>query len=583
MSLHSSDYIRDLVGHVPSKVLSLRQDEVSVFYRMNTQGRRRVSLPSKLSGITEKENSDGSDMHESLKMSYSQMKNKLDELEEYNQNLENKLHSIFNSISTSVKKAERSGDPLIEHSDNLKHIIIEEDCNDLRTDREIINQSSFTVTNVKLDKSQIDAVKEDEAEQRKLIIPKTPRIEISKLDSPEEVNKYHPELYETSRIMSSNQELTNIVEDEEEEYHSPAFYQRREDEFADINGSDFYEVKKHLILHLEEDTIRPIRVYSAPKHDGMTQRSKSTGEKPLTLYSESTEMFQIKYKEIDSKQPGLYSNDNQMIPSANPRTTCDGAGYQCGQIVRKCSMQRDFTEIETNDDKPRYSCSQKSPVSYCEKKTNKLLSGEKLVALQKRRRFSSVEHHPFSTLSEVKREEKARRRISTGSHISTPEYKLESLAWDNSNGKKERSIKVHDSENNNYESRKSNSATHRDEYYFGEHKNKDQIISSSFYTTELSSYSSLATSVEDSIEYIEDLPVSPPEYLNFHDESECMDEFFLFPEEVLNVDFDTVCEELARFSKDMEKVLKRTENNLSFLKAAKASDEWKTLWIYRGM
>ena len=87
MSLHSGAYIRDLVGHVPSKMLSLRHDEVSVFNRMNIHGRRRISLPSKLSGITEKENSDGRDTQESLNMSYSKMKNKLDELEEYNQQL----------------------------------------------------------------------------------------------------------------------------------------------------------------------------------------------------------------------------------------------------------------------------------------------------------------------------------------------------------------------------------------------------------------------------------------------------------------------------------------------------------------
>ena len=55
MSLHSGAYISDLLGHVSSKMLSLRQDEVSVFNRMNIHERRRISLPSKLSGITEKE------------------------------------------------------------------------------------------------------------------------------------------------------------------------------------------------------------------------------------------------------------------------------------------------------------------------------------------------------------------------------------------------------------------------------------------------------------------------------------------------------------------------------------------------
>ena len=68
-------------------------------------------------------------------------------------------------------------------------------------------------------------------------------------------------------------------------------------------------------------------------------------------------------------------------------------------------------------------------------------------------------------------------------------------------------------------------------------------------------------------------------------DAECVDEFFLFPYEVLDADFDTVCLDLARFSADMEQLLARQsqdETASSFLKAAKASDQLKTLWIYRG-
>ena len=121
MSLHSADYIRNLVGHVPSKMLSLRQDEVSVFSRMNIQGRRRVSLPSKLSGITEKGNSDGRDIQESLNKSYSEMKNKLNELEEYNQLLEKQLSDIFSSISASVSKVDRQGLGSVKGDDDFRN------------------------------------------------------------------------------------------------------------------------------------------------------------------------------------------------------------------------------------------------------------------------------------------------------------------------------------------------------------------------------------------------------------------------------------------------------------------------------
>ena len=101
-------------------------------------------------------------------------------------------------------------------------------------------------------------------------------------------------------------------------------------------------------------------------------------------------------------------------------------------------------------------------------------------------------------------------------------------------------------------------------------------------TSSIFSTSTLATLSEESVDASEDFPLSPPEYLDFHKEDDSVDEFFLLPEDVLNVDFKTVCEELARFSHDMEIILDTSEHNSSYLKAAKASDEWNTLWIYRG-
>jgi hypothetical protein len=92
--------------------------------------------------------------------------------------------------------------------------------------------------------------------------------------------------------------------------------------------------------------------------------------------------------------------------------------------------------------------------------------------------------------------------------------------------------------------------------------------------------SSLSTTIDECNEYTEDLYPSPPEYLNFHEESDSVDEFFLFSQDVLNVDFDTICQELAGFSHNIGNLLKTKEN--TNLKAVKASNKWNTLWIYRG-
>jgi len=103
MTLYNSDYIRDFVDHDPSKILSLRNDEVSVFNRMNMLHKRKISLPTKLSGISEKENT-----------SPQCMKEKLDELQEYHQVLEKQLVDIFTNISAVVENARRKSHSSLE-------------------------------------------------------------------------------------------------------------------------------------------------------------------------------------------------------------------------------------------------------------------------------------------------------------------------------------------------------------------------------------------------------------------------------------------------------------------------------------
>ena len=169
---------------------------------------------------------------------------------------------------------------------------------------------------------------------------------------------------------------------------------------------------------------------------------------------------------------------------------------------------------------------------------------------EQRRRVSCLEYRPFTTLSMVKEEEKA-RRISTGT-----DYELGHLSM----GKK-------------YDNKQL--------LNIDENTNQKTSPSSTTYLSALSS-SSIAASSQEHIKELLNEPESPPEYLNFNEESDSVDEFFLFSEDVLNEDFDTVCQELARFSPDMENILESFEHNLSCLKLAKASEKWNTLWIYRG-
>ena len=96
------------------------------------------------------------------------------------------------------------------------------------------------------------------------------------------------------------------------------------------------------------------------------------------------------------------------------------------------------------------------------------------------------------------------------------------------------------------------------------------LTSSSSLSPPMSSFSSIYASTTD-------CPTTEDESSDKNTEdADLVDEFFLFPYEVLDQNFDDICFELSRFSADLDL------SQRGHLKAAKASEEWKTLWIYRG-
>ena len=108
--------------------------------------------------------------------------------------------------------------------------------------------------------------------------------------------------------------------------------------------------------------------------------------------------------------------------------------------------------------------------------------------------------------------------------------------------------------------------TSHQEFHVGSSDSEQTLTitsSSSLSPQSLSSYSSIYDPVDQHLH-------DPP------DEADLVDEFFLFPYDVLDADFEDICLELARFSSD------RRQFSEAHLKAARASDEWNTLWIYRG-
>jgi len=538
MSLHSADYIRDLVGHVPSKMLSLRQDEVSVFSRMNIQGRRRISLPSKLSGITEKENSDGRDIQESLNKSYSEMKNKLDELEEYNQMLEKQLSDIFSSISASVSKVDRQGLGRVKGDSGGDVVRVkggaqaEEKFSPYKGAAMVAQPEAAQQISDRHDKEN-NNIQDRSADSRASMSSIQPGRLLDKIileeedtessvsshsssSMPEVLSKSTQHIPDLEKNLfgenSQNKHMTELLfklETSEELNHRRGGEKiGNKTKFDGENKkSELYEIKKHTFLHLVEDEIKPIAI---SKKD---------------LYDE------------DNRIP------NKRYP-IEPSEVCFMDAKNCSNKHKEYSRSKEYGKFNKTSE-------------YEESNYQGHRNINELVGYDKRyedchkhkRRISSIDHPPFSTLSEIKEEEKV-RRLSTGTMHSISNLSL----GERRKGKRNQ---------NNYINN-----TPKD---------------SSLLLTDMLSSSTIDTSSCQSFVGSEDLLVSPPEYLNFHEESSSVDEFFLFSEEVLNANFETICEELSIFSNDMEILLDVSDSNSSYLRAAKASDEWKTLWIYRGM
>jgi len=518
MSLHSSDYIQDVIGHVPSAMLSLRSDEVSVFSRMNVQGRRRISLPAKLAGITEKVQSDNSDVQESLQDSYSQMKSKLDQLEEYNQKLEEQLSNIFTSISNTVNKAEKSND-LSFHRNNVENIIGDEGCEESEQGSDMF-KPFVSPANVKSDSNQFDSARYNEVRHNKLILhleeenfifPNLSRSKIPVL----------PELGETQEFKTAK-EQRNVIEEDAELDCFPN-YKRGKGASEYINMRGLYKNLKNsnqtYFDNLDRVPTQLTKKPPQPVNIKKTQRSKSTGESTFTLISQSAERFPIKYKQ----------NTNNKISVSNRKTSALGL----------------------NGSEHNQSC--------------------ELPQQENKRRFSSVDNPIFPKLSEIKRREDSRRRISMPKKRSSSEHKLEHRLRSTCHIRGN----IEELDYNQNILRKSNST---DQNYST--PQRPPSMSLSLFKNKSSTTSSVATSIGENIEKLSKLP---PAYLTFHDESESVDEFFLFSEDVLKINCDTVWEELSIFSKDMGRTLKSSDKKSYSLKATQASNKWKTLWIHRGM
>jgi hypothetical protein len=172
-------------------------------------------------------------------------------MEEYNQQLEKQLSTIFSSISASVQKAERSGKSGSQKTGELGHVMREEHF--LESEQEYERVNSSLIHNFNSSEKHTRSSRQVNPDHQSF---KTQVGHLSDIEYSSGLNHTPtPELDNTGEVEQEN--MKN--EEKEEESH-------------------VYEIKKQTILLLKEDEIKPIAPSYKHFHE-KSRRCKSTGGK----------------------------------------------------------------------------------------------------------------------------------------------------------------------------------------------------------------------------------------------------------------------------------------------------------------
>lgn len=198
MALHSTSYIRDMVGHSPNNMLQLRTDEVQVFNRMGVDSKRRISFPSRLA-----------DIRETAWLKENEMR---EEREDNNNNGWRRIKVCVEDSSKEVsptKESDTQGHVMFTyHNVQRKNCLLEEmeeENQDLVTNLKLKSGKSENVKNRR--KSDLNSVKNLQAEARRRFSVGDPCFQYPSnpyVDSP-------PSLY-----IAPPDRLNYILEEEEE-------------------------------------------------------------------------------------------------------------------------------------------------------------------------------------------------------------------------------------------------------------------------------------------------------------------------------------------------------------------------------
>jgi len=520
---------------------------------------------------------EGGDIEESLQKSYLLMKTKLDELEQYNKTLESQLGSIFSSISRTVKKAE-SG----------------------------VNEAGGLA-----DRGEADMSKEESQSNWKSVSPG--------FKSDEDV--------EPCQVLDQTQQLKNsishIKENRQETASNKENYQNKRknvdlsETIRELRLSDIGDLKRALLL---KKTQRSFSLSSSVAGENpYIERSTATRNENVPI---KFQQHHISPARSDLNNNNTRSNDaehNQSKGSGNlerktagvglgslppPYPTLDGIEKQVGKIsatIRAAGNQRFvnskkyFTPTRTikterskstGDNPLHYQFYPNTEVNkYREAWTNSEHSNEssksRVFTLENilendDHHYEAIDQHRDGGflhggsrchgLHGISQEEDPSRVFPP---LESPSYRT--LADIKTCKSRKYSSKTQSIDGFSPTARKNSlirvQTSHQN--FNAESSDSEQRLtsSSSLSPQSLSSFSSIYASTLD-YSTTEDDSV----------DSDLVDEFFLFPYDVLDADFEDICQELARYSTDPGNGRQR-----GHLKAAKASDEWNTLWIYRGV
>jgi len=623
--------------HVPSDHVNRKSSQTSENTRSRSISQHSDLLdPDKTNdAISATENNGDNiskiDVEDSLQKSYNQMRSKLNQLEEYNKTLENQLASIFQTINATVQTEPSDARIDTEFQDEIANPPVMSCSSKVETPR----LKTKPPVNIKsTDEKNEVVVKPRRVPRRHSETDKNDKNSILQLTAHCHESEMSRDKYSASSALhqtKKNNDLSSVIRElrvsDLGDLKRAVLMRKTQRSLSVSDGSgpniESFINDNGLLSHKHELHLNPSDLNNNEQSDESKEKKASTSVENLSSKSSSPPTIVINpdqnrfnqrksdkehnFEQQEIDEHTTYLGRQEKLRTSNTEEGENRCEFDANQQLKH---SKDGTKSDRLVGSKRYFSPKKSIKTERSKSTGEGPSVESLMyqfypssKSSHQQRFSESWHQKHVDASDIC-ENKSKPLVTLENIIEDIQDKNSSDADQDSssyftladlkNCRSARKLSMqisHEILLKSY-SRTSETSNHQNFQFvpsiFSSQSTFDpgssfKSSSSFFPSSNKSSFSSIYASTTDYFNTDEDtISNTSSQFFADNEEGDLCDEFFLFPYNVLDADFDTICLELARYSPDIENCLQKSIK-MGQLKAAKASDEWNTLWIYRGV